>query len=121
MNIGFGWLATGERGLSSEAMFSRFTGICVNTRGDYPHDPGDFRRCERLLREVPIFRLQLSEMKDVSAEWSILVDHWDELVALAESEVPGCFGAQVDRRARAPLTYARMNELLNQARRAVLP
>lgn len=114
--VGAAWLANGERGLSSNAMYARFTGKAARgAHGDHPYDPADFRRCELLLREVPMFRDYLPMMADVSPEWAALVDHWGELVALAESEVPDVFTRSC-RDGRAPLTYARMKELFAEAR-----
>jgi len=77
------WLRTGERGISSEAIFSHLTGIRVlnPTWGlDGPHDFGDFRRCELLLEAVPEFRERFGEMKTVSPYWARLVDEWPNLV-----------------------------------------
>lgn len=89
-----GWLATGERGLSSESIVEHLTGFPLKgriwaSRIDHPLDPSDFRRCERLLREVPLARLAFGEMRTASAAWARLVDAWDELVALSEEECPG--------------------------------
>ncbi|TFC59456.1 MULTISPECIES: hypothetical protein [unclassified Cryobacterium] len=112
-----GWLANGERGVSSEAMVSHLTGANVGRRyggGDHPYDPSDFRRCEMLLRRVELARLVLPQMATRSPEWAALVAHWEELVTLAESEVPGIF--DTDRaRGAAPLTYKRMKDLFAEA------
>lgn len=112
------WLASGERGLSSEAIVANLTGSRVGrygNRSDHPYDPSDFRRCERLLRAHPLARLHFAQMRDVTPTWAALVDAWPELVALAESEVPGIFDA--DRpHGSAPKTYARIQEIRNSAR-----
>jgi hypothetical protein len=105
------WLAQGERGISSNAIVARLTGVNLDRWGrgtDIPYDPSDFRRCEMLLREIPLARLAFPLMHDVSPRWARLVDAWDELVALGESEVPGMF---TGRYGSAPLMYARMTEL----------
>ena len=110
------WLASGERGISSNAMVSQITGRPVGRRfagGDHPYDPSDFRRCEQMLRQVPLARLYLSAMRERSPKWAALADAWDELVALLESEVPGIFAG--GQRGKAPKTYARMRELLDSA------
>lgn len=111
------WLATGERGLSSEEIVSTLTGVRTNISrpGIEPADPGDFRRCELLLREVPAARAHLQHMRQVSPGWEGLVDAWDELVALGEEEVPGIF-TRVRRMGRAPRLYARMREIRDGAR-----
>ncbi|WOE32791.1 MULTISPECIES: hypothetical protein [unclassified Acinetobacter] len=70
----------------------------------HPRDPSDFKRCIGLLEAVPTFRSHLSLMKNVSKEWSVLVEHWDELEVLLKEEIP---------QRSAPRTYARMKELFN--------
>ncbi|WP_199028818.1 hypothetical protein [Ralstonia sp. ASV6] len=81
------WLATGDRGASSDAMFARFTGIGTRTTA-CPVDPSDFRRCRLLIERVPEFASLLPAMRDVSGEWAVLVDRWEELCALMDSETP---------------------------------
>lgn len=105
------WLAGGERGLSSECMVSTLTGVPVSRFGstsDFPRDPSDLVRCEKLLRTVPLARPYLPTMATVSDTWAALVEHWDELVGLIEEEVPGAFGGA---EGMAPRAYERMREL----------
>lgn len=84
------WLEFGERGSSSEAIFSRITGITldgeVNT--DHPLDGDDFRRCRLLLEAVPEFQAKLTLMKDVSTQWHSLVNSWQELCDVMDAEAP---------------------------------
>lgn len=84
------WLASGERGLSSEAIVSRLTGEKVgrpwDTGKDHPHDPSDFRRCQKLLDAVPLARLAFPAMRDVSPQWARLVDAWDDIAAAINSK-----------------------------------
>lgn len=84
------WLEYGERGSSSEAMFSRITGIVldgeINT--DHPLDGDDFRRCRLLLEAVPEFQSKLQLMKDVSTQWHSLVNSWEELCDVMDAEAP---------------------------------
>jgi hypothetical protein len=110
------WLATGSRGRSSAALFSLTVGVDI--RGEsgrrfhewsHPYDPDDFQRCERMLRAVPEARANLDAAR-VSPEWSALIDHWDELVALMEAECPGVFEGKVQR-GYAHRAYALMKEL----------
>jgi len=84
------WLAEGERGVSSETIFSEMTGIPVVGRhgGHPPCDPSDFRRCHLLLEAVPEFKARLAEMAGVSQVWARLVEKWDEIVASLDAEVP---------------------------------
>lgn len=111
------WLANGERGISSKAIVSGVTGTPVGRSYGFPThpvDPSDFRRCEVLLREVPEARFALPLMSAVSPVWAALVAHWDELVALAESESPGMFVRFLRKGRPAPKTYARIRELVEQ-------
>lgn len=87
------WLLTGERGMSSEAMVRHLTDVEFrsNSRNDYPHDLDDFRRCEVALREIDGLRELLPAMAQVSVPWRSLVEHWDEIVRLAEDVRPGYF------------------------------
>ena len=107
-----GWLATGERGISSEAIVTHLTGIPVGQWGgsDHPHDPSDFRRCQLLLNHVPLARLAFSEMRSKSPEWDRLVDAWDDIHAMSESEVPGYLEG---RNGEAPKTYRLMRRVID--------
>ena len=111
------WLATGDRGLSSEAIVNRATGINLGRYGgriiDHPHDVGDLLRCEMMLRAVPLARMTLPLMSNVSPAWAALVPAWDELVALCESEIPGLFDG-AGTHGSAPLAYARIREVLTE-------
>lgn len=100
------WLATGERGMSSEAMFYQFTGV-GEPSSRAPSDPADFRRCRLLLEQVPEFLTQLPEMAEVSPTWKALVAHWDELATLMDSEMPNWR----DGSGRVPKTYALMKQI----------
>lgn len=106
------WLLNGERGISSEMIFSVLS--CINIlKSEYrifnqhPYDPDDFLRCEKLLRTATEFRVDFDKMKSLSKAWSGLVDHWDEIVKQFEEEVPGVFDHYIPRWS-APKTYALM-------------
>jgi hypothetical protein len=77
------WLASGEQGISSKAIFSHLSGLNLSERnrvfGDTPSDPADLRRCMLLLRSVPEFEKRFDEMKTRSKEWARLVDQWSEI------------------------------------------
>lgn len=96
------WYATGERGASSEAIARRLLGI-RGQRPSHPLDPGDMRRCMLLLRRLPAGTIR--RMRGASPEWTVLVDHWHELVRMIRADV------KVDPHS-APTCYARMRELL---------
>lgn len=103
------WLRTGERGISSEAIFSHLSGIPVSGRWGLraPQDPSDLRRCRLLLEAVPAFRAELHRMAEVSEEWTALVERWDELCATMDEEAP----EWREGRGSAPETYALMRAL----------
>ncbi len=96
------WLKTGERGLSSEAIFSHLTGIPIS--GPYlstPADPCDFRRCQKLFAAVPDFAARLGEMAAVSPAWALLVAHWTEIAALMpKPDVAYCLMRELHAKAR---------------------
>jgi hypothetical protein len=82
------WLENGERGMSSEAMFTRFTGVSLDGECNHPHDADDFRRCRLLLEAVPEFQGKIHLMKDVSVQWHSLAGYWQELCDLMDEEAP---------------------------------
>ena len=103
-----GWLALGERGVSSESMV-RYLVYGQRTNGfNDPADPSDFRRCELLLRWVPELREEFPRMAEVSRRWASLVAHWDEIRALLEEEIPDVWTTY---RGGAKRTYALMQNL----------
>lgn len=101
------WLLNGNKGMSSEClMATMLNGGPVEGKAwethFHPRDPSDFKRCVDLLNAVPTFRITLDVMKQVSKQWAVLVEHWDELETLLNEEIP---------QRSAPKTYARMKEL----------
>lgn len=105
------WLIYGERGASSDAIVKALTSLHAAGPWDrsHPYDPSDFRRCETLLRSVPSLRALMPRMADVSPVWAQLVERWDDIVALGESEVPGIFDG-FDHGQPAPMMYALIRE-----------
>lgn len=88
------WLANGDRGRSSNTLFTILSGIdCMKGYDQcHPLDAWDFIRCEKLLIAVPEFRSGLfSIMYDVDMEWSRLVSNWDRIKNTIELEMPGVF------------------------------
>lgn len=85
------WLASGERGMSSEAMFTHLTGVkCGDDWGfdSIPYDPSDFRRCQLLLEQVPELHPIFPRMAEVSPKWAALVQAWPNIVKAMDEEVP---------------------------------
>lgn len=87
------WLASGERGLSSEFMFQHLTGI--QTLRDHwadeprhPSDPADLRRCRLLLEQVPELQAKLPLMAKASRPWAALIASWEQICATMDEETP---------------------------------
>ena len=72
--------ATGRRtGASSTCIARHLMGL--KSDGSYPHDGGDFGRCEALLDAVPTLRANFAAMSGVNKYWAALVPRWDEIKA----------------------------------------
>jgi len=86
------WLAVGERGASSDAMFLRLTGIRpLNMNGEiaaHPHDPSDLGRCRLLLEQVSELSALLPDMANLSPIWARIVVGWDDLCEVMDTESP---------------------------------
>lgn len=105
------WLATGQRGMSAEAIFTHLTGIRLRSDGKchaHPHDQADLRRCRLLLEAVPELQGRIGEMALLSKEWADLAGAWDDLCAQMDTETPDWR----DRAGRAPRTYEMMKQIL---------
>jgi hypothetical protein len=104
------WLANGERGMSSEALFTRLSGInCTKgtsdgvARVDHPYDPADFRRCRLMLEACPELAVNLKNAAGMSPQWKDLVYLWDEICAAMDEECPNWRKPYAG---SAPKTYA---------------
>ena len=100
------WLISQDTRLSSMTLVAHLSGVTPASRVYYPADPDDLGRCIRLLALMPEYRARLPEMADVSPVWRALVEHWDELEQLYDSEA---------HTGRAPQCYNRMRELIEAA------
>jgi hypothetical protein len=78
------WAMSDETGASSICIARTMMGL--KPYGDYPHDGGDFRRCENLLQQMPEFRERLPEMAKVNPVWAGLVARWDEIAQTPKDE-----------------------------------
>jgi hypothetical protein len=83
------WLANGEHGISSKTMFKYLCSWCIIpiSHESTPSDPGDFKRCYKLLQAVPQWKSELHKMKSVSPVWAKLVDNWYKLTEMYEQNV----------------------------------
>lgn len=79
------WLAKGCQGMSSGALFFRTVGIRPRTLvasdnvTQHPTDASSLYLCLLMLEQVPEAAQRLETMRDVSPEWSALIDRWDDL------------------------------------------
>lgn len=108
------WLASGERGVSSNTIVERLTGIsAVGDWGqDHPLDPADLMRCRKLLSQCPELRTDFHKMADCSDEWKALIENWDDLCQMMDREAPDWLNGQ----GRAKETYDFMQRLFNRQR-----
>lgn len=65
-------------GASASSIWSHLTGQ-GKQNGDYPHDAGDFGRCEAFLDANPDLRAEFPRMAEVNAYWAGLVPLWEEI------------------------------------------
>lgn len=72
------WLKSVNLGASAQSIAAHLAGF-GNQMGSYPHDAGDFGRCEWLLNEAPELRPDMHRMAEVNAYWAALVPRWDEI------------------------------------------
>ena len=101
------WLASGKRGVSSEAIFTHLTGVkCSRDSGfeAIPYDPSDFRRCQLLLEQVPELQPLFHRMAEVSPEWEVLVQVWPDIIKAMDREATGWRDGRTGR--QAPTAYA---------------
>lgn len=112
------WFASGERGVSSETMALWLGFREKNNKrwswGNHPHDPDDFDRCLKLLRDVPGLREILPRMAEVSPVWAALVKRWDEIERCHLDEV----GLGWTKARSAPKTYDLMRSVIDGAEKA---
>lgn len=82
------WLTFGERGISSETIFTTIAGVVMpGLQKGHPCDPDDFNRCYLLLKTIPEWKDKLYLMKQVSPVWERLVDNWQKLTEMLEEQL----------------------------------
>lgn len=79
------WHATGEQGLSADAIRRTMTGASTG-EFSHPRDVSDLHRCMLLLRRIPEWEERINEMASRSAEWRAIVDVWPKLSACFREE-----------------------------------
>lgn len=91
------WLAAGEQGLSSLALFTLLSGVRPPHYGgtalDLPRDAQEFRRCRLLVEQVPSLQRALYQLARRVADpelvsWAALAETWKDLCAQMDHEWP---------------------------------
>ena len=82
------WLASGERGISSDTLFEKLSGRGLGSRyKSHPLDPNDFRRCYLLLKLIPEWKNDLDKLREINYTWDQLVNNWDKLTEMLEEQL----------------------------------
>lgn len=100
------WLAIGERGSSSNAIFQATIGVLLPELSDataHPHDPDDLRRCMLLFDQCPSVAANFEHMRKVSTAWNELVERWPIICDTFMREAPNW--REPDAKWRAPQTF----------------
>ncbi len=110
------WLNTDDTGQSSLYMaqvLAPLAGLAapapgVHSRDPWPHDPGDFGRCVRLLEAVPELRAHVAALANPEhgPVWNGIANEWDALEGLFREEAPS---------GKCPKLYQRLCELKRAA------
>tara|TARA_R110000851_G_scaffold100026_4_gene215447 strand:+ start:130 stop:474 length:345 start_codon:yes stop_codon:yes gene_type:complete len=104
------WIASGETGVSSKAM--AFAAVGIENKGSFgnhaPSDPADFNRCLKLVKEIPEIENHFDTIADLSDDWELLIDRWEEVEKCFLDEV----GFDWCNARKAPKTYALMKEVM---------
>jgi len=77
------WMTNGETGQSSKSIWAYFMGQ-KEVHPNHPHDPDDFKRCYKLFKAIPEWRVRVLELKNLSVEWQRLSLHWDMMTEMYE-------------------------------------
>ena len=105
------WLATGEKGISSEAIAFKMAGVVPGRSwSTHPYDPSDFKQCLKLVNFIPEIRSRLDEMRSISREWNAIIEHWKEIEECFMGEVAEWLTAEHSDK-RAHKTYELMRKV----------
>lgn len=107
------WLASGERGTSSETLFTFATGVDAlgDDRGCWPLDPDDFRRCRLLVESCPEVAANMGRVAEHGPTWKAIVERWDAICAVMDKESPEWRVA----RGSAPRTYELLHSIIKSS------
>lgn len=109
------WLAIGERGASSDAMFLALTDIApIDAKSDplaHPYDPDDLRRCRLLLDQVPELADKLEKLSTISPVWARIGTEWESLCRIMDEESPDWRNGG----GKAPRTYQLIKNITDRS------
>lgn len=114
------WLAIGEQGRSSQAIFWRINAhlLFPDAKASikeiaYPLDPSDLGRCRKLLEQVPSVNERFAQVMGTMAGpvWAGLVENWECLCSTMDREAPDWR----DGKGVAKETYRLMQEIVAEA------
>jgi len=71
------WALGSSTGASAKCMVRHLSGMKAD--GSYPHDDGDFERCEAVLDAIPSLRSDFPRMAEVNKYWAALVPRWSDI------------------------------------------
>ena len=105
------WLERGERGVSSDTIYSAFTSSAPRHGADIPYDPDDYSRCRALFDLIPEWRKDLSPLVARYPWYKPVADNWDEMDRLWNEEIGD------RKKGSAPKLYALMQRLGAESRK----
>lgn len=91
------WLAAGEHGPSSLALFVLLTGVWpprhLGSEDELPRDANAFRRCRLLIEQVPSLKRALGALarrvgEPRVAQWAALAEAWNDICRQMDHEAP---------------------------------
>ena len=100
------WLLNGRVGCSSKVMAACFAGIECDEKS-HPHDPDDLNRCLMFLDYVPEAKSQTHKLKELSPQWSRLVERWEDIESSFCREFGGSERVEIE-----PTTYELMQSVI---------
>lgn len=103
------WLMGRKVGKSSKSMLAAHLSINLEDGYSHPHDPSDLNRCFILLETIPEIRNSFNKIANISKEWKLIIENWEDLKILFEEEA----GRDWCKGRSAPITYKRMRDLFD--------
>jgi hypothetical protein len=108
------YMTSTDKGISSEAMAKAMLDKDATRgwSGCHPHDPDDFNRCLKLLRDCPTAKQYMHKVAAISETWKRLVNKWEELEQCFIDEVG--LDWRKGRKLKASKTYDMMQQIIKE-------